>query len=204
VLSSAQASPDSLIELAQAQAPDIAQALALEEKARSEELYRSRQSLPQLDAGVYARKGLLPEDANPSGIQFGARATFLWNIPDGVNRATAKKAILDLRKTGIAALKARRDLKRSLVRLTEDGRSRRQSLELALLVIQAQAARLQAAETGYRDGSASWSDLALARREWLNSLTSAWSAMATLQAGESDLQSLTGTGPSTLGWNWGN
>lgn len=112
--------------------------------------------------------------------------------------------MLDLRKSGIAAVTARRDLKRTLIRLSEQQGFQRQSLELSLLVIQAQAARLQAAETGYRDGSVSWSDLALSRRDWLNALTSAWNGVATLQASQSDLQSLTGTGPSALGWNWGN
>jgi len=197
------ASPDSLMALAEASAPDIAQALALEEKARSEEIWRSRQTLPQLDAGVYLKKGFLPDDANPSGIQYGAQAVFQWNLTDGTNRAAARKALLELRKSGIAAAKARKDLYRSLVQACEKDASLRQTLDLRLEVVLAQGVRLAVAEQGYKEGSTSWSDLALARKEWLSALTDAWNALNAVQANESDLQSLTGTGPARLGWTWG-
>jgi len=197
------ASPDSLMKLAESSAPDIAQALALEEKARSEEIFRSRQTLPQLDAGIYLKKGFLPDDANPSAIQYGAQAVFQWNLTDGTNRAAARKALLDLRKSGIAAAKARKDLYRSLVQASEKGHSLRQTLDLQIEVILAQGVRLAVAEQGYKEGSTSWSDLALARKEWLSALTDAWNALSSVQANESDLQSLTGTGPARLGWTWG-
>lgn len=196
-------SPDELMALAEASVPDIAQALSLEEKARSEELFRSRQTLPQLDAGVYLKKAFLPDNANPTGIQYGAQAVFQWNLTDGTNRAAARKALLDLRKSGIAAAKARKDLYRSLVQACEKDSSLRQALDLKLQVVQAQDVRLSVAEQGYRDGSVSWSDLASSRKDRLAALTDAWAAVAALQANESDLQSLTGTGPARLGWTWG-
>lgn len=196
-------SPDELTALAEASAPDIAQALALEEKARNEEFFRSRQALPQLDAGVYLRQAIRPDDANPSGLQYGAQAVFQWNLTDGTSRAAARKALLDLRKSGIAAAKARKDLHRSLVQACEKDLALRQALELRLQLVQAQALRLSVAEQGYREGSTSWSDLALARKEHLSALTDAWAAVAAVQANESDLQSLTGTGPARLGWTWG-
>lgn len=195
--------PDELMALAEASAPDIAQALSLEEKARSEEIFRSRQALPQLDAGVYLRKAISPSDANPTGIQYGAQALFQWNLTDGTDRAAARKALLDLRKSGIAAAKARKDLHRSLVLACEKDGSLRQALDLKLQVVEAQELRLFVAEQGYREGSTSWSDLATARKERLAALTDAWSAVAAVQANESDLQSLTGTGPARLGWTWG-
>lgn len=195
--------PDELMALAEASAPDIAQALSLEEKARSEEIFRSRQTLPQLDAGVYLKKAFLPSDANPTGLQYGAQAVFQWNLTDGTDRAAARKALLDLRKSGIAAAKARKDLHRGLAQTCEKDTSLRQALDLKLQVVQAQEVRLLVAEQGYRDGSTSWSDLATARKERLAALTDAWSAVAAVQANESDLQSLTGTGPARLGWTWG-
>ena len=189
--------------LAEASAPDIAQALSLEEKARREEIFRSRQTLPQLDAGVYLKKAFLPSDANPTGLQYGAQAVFQWNLTDGTDRAAARKALLDLRKSGIAAAKARKDLHRGLAQTCEKDTSLRQALDLKLQVVQAQEVRHPVAEQGYRVGSTSWSDLATARKERLAALTDAWSAVAAVQANESDLQSLTGTGPARLGWTWG-
>jgi outer membrane protein TolC len=196
-------SVDSLVHMAELGAPDIAQALALEEKAKSEEIYRRNQTLPTLDAGAFARKSFLPGNANPSGVLFGAQASLNWNIPDGVNRAAARKAVLDLRKAGIASVKARHDLRRTLVKYLDQSRQYATTIALQRQLIEAKKAQLTADEQGYKDGSVSWSDLTAARRDWMSAVASAWSAVASAQEAESDIQSLTGTGPARLGWNWG-
>jgi outer membrane protein TolC len=196
-------SVDSLMRLAEAGAPDIAEALAQEEKAKSEQIYRSRQTLPTLDGKAFARKAFLPGNANPSGVLFGAQATFNWDIPDGVNRAAARKAVLDLRKAGIASVKARHDLRRTLSKYVDQSRQYATTIALQRQLIEAKKAQLVADEQGYKDGSVSWSDLTVARRDWMSAVASAWSAVASAEEAESDIQSLTGTGPARLGWNWG-
>lgn len=194
---------DSLVRLAEEGAPDIAGALALEEKAKSEKIFRDRETLPTLTGGVFARKAIVPSDATPTGVVGGIQANFSWDIPDGVNRAAARKALLDLRKAGIASTKAKHDLRRSLVKFLDQSRQYALAISLQRQLIEAKKAQLVAVEQGYRDGSVSWADLAATRRDWLNAVASAWSAMASAQETESDIQSLTGTGPARLGWNWG-
>jgi len=195
-------SVDSLLKIAEKDAPDIAEALASEEKARSAKIYTSRQTLPSLDGGVWARKAFLPDDATKN-IVLGVQASFNWNIPDGVNRAAARKAILDLRKAGIASAKARSDLRRSLLKYLGQSQQYALSIDLERQVIEAKHAQLLADEQSYRDGSLSWTDLSAARKDWLAAVGTAWNAVASAQSVESSIQSLTGTGPARLGWNWG-
>jgi outer membrane protein TolC len=196
-------SADALLKQAEANSPDLAQALALEERARSEELFRKRETLPTLDAGVFARKALLPDMTFAQSVNYGGQVNLLWNIPDGVNRASARKALLDLRKTGIQAAKARKDIHRTLQRLLDQSTQRNLALDLSSQVLAAQQARLSASLQGYKDGSVSWTDVLSARRDWMNAIVNSWTQMASLQATITDLQSLTGTGPASLGWSWG-
>jgi outer membrane protein TolC len=196
-------SVDSLMHLAEAGAPDIAGALAQVEKARSEKIFRDREALPTLTAGVFARKAFVPTDATPKGVVGGVQANFSWDIPNGVNSAAARKALLDLHKAGVLAAKSRQDLRRSLVKFLGLSRQYAEALVLQRQLIQAKQAQLTAAEQGFRDGAVSWTDLTSIRRDWLNAVAAAWSAVASAQETESDIQSLTGTGPARLGWNWG-
>jgi len=196
-------SADALLKQAETNSPDLAQAMALEEKARSEELFRKRETLPTLDAGVFARKAILPDMTFAQSVNYGGQINLLWDIPDGVNRASARKALLDLRKTGIQAAKARKDIRRTLQRLLDQNSQRTQALDLSAQVLAAQQARLVSSLQGYKDGSVSWTDVLSARRDWMNAIVNSWTQMSSLQANITDIQSLTGTGPASLGWNWG-
>jgi outer membrane protein TolC len=200
---SAWPSLDSLARLADSGALDIAQALALEEKARSERIFRQRETLPALDAQVFARHALVPGNSRPAD-NLGAQATFSWSLPDGVDRASARKAYLDLRKAGIQAEQARRNVRRSLAKLLDQAAQVRLSLDLQRQLLAAKELQLRAAETGHRDGSVSWADLSAARRDWLSASAQVWSTFATAQQTETSIQSLTGTGPARLGWSWGD
>jgi outer membrane protein TolC len=194
---------DSLMRLAQDNAPDIAEALAQEEQAKATKIYLDNQILPTLDGGVFARKALLPGDATPKGVVGGVQVSFNWNIPDGVNRAAARKAILDLHKAGILAVTARNTLRRSLIKYLELSRQYALAISLQRHLIEADKLQLTADEQGYKDGSVAWADLTAARSSWLAAVGTAWNAVALAEANESNIESLTGTGPARLGWNWG-
>jgi outer membrane protein TolC len=193
---------DSLMRLAEADAPDIAEALAQEEQAKATRIYLENQTLPMLNGGVFARKAFLPGDA-PKGVVGGVQVNFSWDIPDGVNRAAARKALLDLRKAGILAVTAKSTLRRSLVKYLELSRQYAVSISLQRKLIEADKMQLTADEQGYRNGSVAWADLTAARSAWLAAVGTAWNAVALAEANESNIQSLTGTGPARLGWKWG-
>jgi len=194
---------DSLLRLARDDAPDIAEALAQEEQAKATKIYLDNQILPTLDGGVFARKALVPGNAAPKGVVGGVQVSFNWNIPDGVNRAAARKAILDLHKAGIQAVTARNTLRRSLVKYLELSRQYALAISLQRHLIEADKLQLTADEQGYKDGSVAWADLTAARSSWLAAVGAAWNAVALAEANESNIESLTGTGPARLGWNWG-
>ena len=194
---------DTLMRLAEDNAPDIAEALAQEEQAKATKIYLDNQVLPELDGGIFARKSLLPGDATPKGVVGGVQVTFNWNIPDGVNRAAARKALLDLHKAGIQAVTAKSTLRRSLIKYLELSRQYALAISLQRHLIEADKLQLTADEQGYKDGSVAWADLTAARSSWLAAVGTAWNAVALAEANESNIESLTGTGPARLGWNWG-
>jgi|GEM_PF-970912 outer membrane protein TolC len=194
---------DSLMRLAEDNAPDIAEALAQEEQAKATKIFLDNQILPTLDGGVFARKALLPGDATPRGVVGGVQVNFNWNIPDGVNRAAARKALLDLHKAGIQAVTAKNTLRRSLIKYLELSRQYALAISLQRHLIEADKLQLTADEQGYKDGSVAWADLTAARSSWLAAVGTVWNAVALAEANESNIESLTGTGPARLGWNWG-
>lgn len=201
-LTQAWPSLDSLVHLAEAGAPVIAQALAQEDQARSEKIFRERETLPSLDAGAFARHALVPGNSVPK-TRLGVQATLSWDISAGVNRAAARKAYLDLRKAGVLSAKARSDIRRTLSKLLDQSAQYNESVALQRQLVEAKRMQLVAADQGFRDGSVSWSELATVRRDWLAAVGSAWNSVALAEQTESDIQSLTGTGASRLGWSWG-
>lgn len=189
--------PDSarLVELAVTRAPELAQAIALVQKAEDEKSFRRQDRLPSLDV-----TGLAQSDLLEGGWILGAKARLEWLLPNGTNRSRYRQALLDLHASEIRQVQARSELQRQIGRLVEAVAAARAQQDVSTLLARAQARRLAATEISWNAGRSSWTELVAARRDALDARTGAWKALASAKALEAELEARTGTGPERLGW----
>jgi len=189
--------PDSaaLFQNALTQAPDLAQAMAMVEKASEEKTFRGYEKLPTLDV-----TGLGQTDLLEGGWILGAKAHLEWILPDGTSRSRYRQALLDLHASEVRREAARQELSRQIGRLVEALVASRlqQAVSVQLAVVQSR--KLVATEAGWKMGKVSWTDFVLARRDGLNAEATAWQALASTKALEAELEARTGIGPERLGW----
>lgn len=189
--------PDSavLLRSAEDQAPDLAQAVALVEKASEEKRFRANDRLPTLDVTALAGTDLLE-----GGWVLGAKAHLEWLLPGGTSRSRYRQALLDLHASEVRREAARSELARQIGRLVEAVASARAQQVVATQLAVAQSRRLAATEAGWKVGRLPWTDLVAARRDGLVAQADAWQALASAKALEAELEARTGTGPARLGW----
>lgn len=189
--------PDSaaLLDAALKNAPDLAQTLALVEKASEEKTYRGIDRLPSFDV-----TGLAGTDLLEGGWILGAKAQVEWLLPNGTNRSKYRQALLDLRANEVRAEAAKTELARQIGRLIEAVAASRAQEDVSIRLAQAQAKRSAASEVGWRLGRTTWTDFVAARRDDLDAQANAWQALASTKALEAELETRTGTAPARLGW----
>lgn len=192
---------DTLVALADSMAPELARAALLVERAELEAGFRRRDRLPDLRVGA-AGESPVPGGNPTRNWIWSATVQGEASIPSGIERARYRRALLDLRRAGLAREAARREVRLQLaaqldrVRLLAE-RSRRSREILAL-----QAALLRAAETAYAAGAMGWIELAQVRRDHLDAMAEGWSLLAAARVAEFEIDALAGTGLARLGWEW--
>jgi len=192
---------DALVESAQAHAIDLAQAQVKIEGLQNEVGYRRWSRLPKLDGTVYGATSL--PGGNPAkDWMVGARVDLDWDLPNGVERAKYRTALLDLRAAQLRRKAAINEVRHQIERILDAHGSATEQLALSVELAALQRARLNASEVGYAAGSVSLIDLQSARSDWMNAVTSSWQSKAQVKALEAELETRTGIGPARRGWIW--
>ena len=191
----------SLVESATTRATDLAQAQAKIEGLQAEVSYRRFSRLPLLDGTIYGASSI--PGGNPArNWMVGARVDLDWDLPNGVERAKYRVALLDLRSAQMRRQSATLELRHQIERILDAHASAVEQLALTVDLALLQNARLVASEVGYRAGSVSLVDLQLVQTDWMNAVTASWQAKAQLKALEAELETRTGIGPARRGWIW--
>jgi outer membrane protein TolC len=190
-----------LVDSATNHATDLAQTQARIEGLQAEVSYRRYSRLPKLDGTIYGATSL--PGGNPAkDWMVGARVDLDWDLPNGVERAKYRSALLDLRSAEIRRKAATVELRHQIERIVDAHASAVQQLALTVDLAALQRARLAASEAGYSAGSVSLMDLQSAQTDWMNAVTASWQAKAQLKSLEAELETRTGIGPARQGWIW--
>jgi outer membrane protein TolC len=192
---------EGLVDSATRHATDLAQAQAKIEGLQAEVSYRRYSRLPKLDGTIYGASSL--PGGNPAkDWMVGARVDLDWDLPNGVERAKYRSALLDLRSAEIRRKSAGIELRHQIQRIVDAYGSAVRQLALTVDLAFLQRARLAASEAGYGAGSVSLLDLQSTQTDWMNAVTASWQAKAQLKSLEAELETRTGIGPARLGWIW--
>lgn len=192
---------DSLLESAKTHAVDLAQAQVKIEGLQNEIAYRRWSRLPKLDGTVYGSTPL--PGGNPAkDWTVGARLDLDVDLPNGAERAKYRAALLDLRAAQLRRASAVDEIRHQIERILDAHGTAMDQLALSVELAGLQRARLTASEVGYAAGSVSLLDLQATRMDWMNAVTAAWQAKASVKALEADLETRTGIGPARRGWIW--
>ncbi|MEN9306962.1 MAG: hypothetical protein RL173_894 [Fibrobacterota bacterium] len=190
-----------LVDSATSHATDLAQAQIKIEGLQAEVSYRRYSRLPKLDGTIYGASSI--PGGNPAkDWMVGARVDLDWDLPNGVERAKYRTALLDLRSAEIRRKAATAELRHQIERILDAHASAVRQLALTVDLAFLQRARLAASEVGYGAGSVSLMDLQSAQTDWMNAVTASWQAKAQLKSLEAELETRTGIGPARQGWVW--